>query len=239
MSRRQFPVFNSQCAKPQRPRAGFALLVTITLLAFVVLLLVGLATYTRIETAISGNTQKQAQARQHALLALDVALGQLQKHAGPDQRVTATAESFGGVAGAKYYTGVWDNENPTAAPVWLASGLETGPVNITAAPAAAQRAELIGLKTSGVANDVVAALQPITTVGIPGQPTSATIGRYAWWVGDEGVKAAVGLGDRTAAVNYPPWTESGATDLRDRIRQQISLGAGAADATERVSSTRT
>jgi len=211
---------------------GFALLITITLLSFVVLLLVGLATYTRIETAISGNTQKQAQARQNALLALDVALGQLQKHAGPDQRVTATAENFGGVAGTRYYTGVWDAANLDAAPVWLASGLETDNVNVAVAPALAQRAELVGANTVtpvGV-NNVVARLMPITTVGVPGQATSATIGRYAWWVGDEGVKAAVSLGDRTASVNYQPWADAGASDLRDRIRQQISLGAGATDA---------
>ena len=223
---------SSDSAAPRTRTGGFALLITITLLSFVVLLLVGLATYTRIETAISGNTQKQAQARQNALLALDVALGQLQKHAGPDQRVTATAESFGGVAGTRYYTGVWDAANLDAAPVWLASGLETDNVNVAVAPTVAQRAELVGANSvspSG-ANNVVARLMPITTVGVPGQATSATIGRYAWWVGDEGVKAAVSLGDRTASVNYQPWTDAGAIDLRDRIRQQISIGAGAADA---------
>src|SRR5690606_16100760 len=32
------------------------------------------------------------QARQNALMALNIALGQLQKHTGPDQRVTATAD---------------------------------------------------------------------------------------------------------------------------------------------------
>ena len=69
---------------------GFALLIVVTLLGFIVVLLLGLATYTRIETTIAGNTQRQAQARENALLALNVALGQLQKHAGPDRRVTAT-----------------------------------------------------------------------------------------------------------------------------------------------------
>ncbi len=221
--------FNLRPAPLRRTSGGFALLITLTLLAFVVLLLVGLAAYTRIETAISGNTQKQAQARQNALLALDVAVSQLQKNAGPDRIVTATADGFSGVAGTRHYTGVWDNTNVSASPVWLVSGSETGAINVTVAPAVAQRAELVGAKTSGVANDVVARLMPVTTVGVPGVTGPATIGNYAWWIGDQGVKAPVGLGDNTASVNYPPWTESGATDLRDRIRQQISLGAGAAD----------
>ena len=71
---------------------GFALLVTIILVAFLVLVLVGLATFTRVETQVAANTQSQAQARQNALMALNIALGQLQKHTGPDQRVTATAD---------------------------------------------------------------------------------------------------------------------------------------------------
>jgi hypothetical protein len=223
--------FNLQPVPPSRASGGFALLVTITLLAFVVLLLVGLATYTRIETAISGNTQKLAQARQNALLAFDVALGQLQLHAGPDQRVTATADSFGGIAGKLHYTGVWDSTaTGPAARTWLVSGNETNPLAVTPTNAltAANAAELIGLKTSAIANDVRAPLVPITTVGVPGQSTSATIGRYAWWVGDQGVKAPVALAGSTTAITYAPYDSA---DPRDRIRQQISLGAGASDTT--------
>ena len=48
------------------PRRGFALLIVVTLLAFIVVLLVGLAAYTRIETSVAGNTQRQAQAREGA-----------------------------------------------------------------------------------------------------------------------------------------------------------------------------
>jgi hypothetical protein len=213
------------------------LLVTLTLLSFVVLLLVGLATYVRIETAISSNTQRQTQARQNALLALDVALGQLQLHAGPDQRVTATAESISGVNSQKrHYTGVWDTTTTGAAPVWLVSGLETATApNVTTAIATASQVALVGANTDGTAslangnpgtNQVVVPLQTITTVGVPGQSTTATIGRYAWWVGDQGLKAAVAVADKSGSVGYPPWTDTGATDLRDRIRQQISLGAG-------------
>ncbi|MSU53545.1 MAG: hypothetical protein EXS41_09180 [Opitutaceae bacterium] len=232
----QFSTLSSQRAPGPRRSAGFALLITLTLLAFVVLLLVGLASYTRIETAVAGNFQKQAQARQNAQLALEVALAQLQKHAGPDTRVTATAESVTGVVNQKrYYTGVWDATDAESTPVWLVSGLETAtaPSVTTAIPAASQ-VTLVGPNTDGSAflangnpgaNQVVVPLQALTSVGVPGQAgaTAATIGRYAWWIGDQGVKAPVALGDTTAAVTYEPYDTD---EARGRIRQQVSLGAG-------------
>jgi hypothetical protein len=228
---------------PRAKRAGFALLLTITLLAFLVVLLVGLASYMRVETAVAGNTQRQAQARQNALTALAVALGQLQTYAGPDQRVTATADAFGGKAGTKHYTGVWDTTQ-TASPTpltWLVSGNELlgGAAPLVRLPTSSltttgtnpSAAELVGKNSSGTANDVIAPLVPITAVGVPGNSTvpGPTIGRYAWWVGDQGVKAPAALGDPTATAsnfNYDPFTSP---ELLSRIRQQISLGAAASD----------
>ena len=55
-------------------RGGFALLITVTLLAFVVGLLLSLVTLTRVETVIAVNTQQAEQARQNARLALQLAV---------------------------------------------------------------------------------------------------------------------------------------------------------------------
>ena len=194
-----------------------------------VLLLVGLASYTRIETAVAGNFQKQAQARQNAQLALDVALAQLQKHAGPDTRVTASAESFGGSSSTRHYAGVWDATASGADPVsWLVSGNEINPLARTPTAPGAGTVELVGRQTTGTANAVLAPLVALTSVGVPGQTgaTAATIGRYAWWIGDQGVKAPVGLRDTTDGVDYALFDSA---ELRSRIRQQISLGAGPAN----------
>ncbi len=207
-------------------RGGFALLITLTLLAFLVILLIGLATYTRIEGAIAGNSQRQAQARQNALLALNVALNQLQKHAGPDQRVTATAESFGGIDGTRHYTGVWSAETTgPAAQTWLVSGNENDPLAITPDTLPSASRELLGVKTSGVARDVVAPAVELRAPGVPGQTAPVTVGRYAWWVGDQGVKAPVAVADRTNEMAYPPYDSA---ELRRRIRQQMGVGAGSA-----------
>jgi Tfp pilus assembly protein PilX len=178
----QLSTLSSQRAPDPRRSRGFALLITLTLLAFVVLLLVGLASYTKIETAVAGNFQKQAQARQNALLALDVALAQLQKHAGPDTRVTASAESFGGSANTRHYAGVWDATASGADPVsWLVSGNEINPLARTPVSPGASTVELVGRQTTGTANAVLAPLVALTSVGVPGQAgaTAATIGRYA------------------------------------------------------------
>lgn len=225
----QRSTLSSQRASGPRRSRGFALLITLTLLAFVVLLLVGLASYTRIETAVAGNFQKQAQARQNAQLALDVALAQLQKHAGPDTRVTASAESFGGSSSTRHYAGVWDATASGADPVsWLVSGNEINPLARTPTAPGAGTVELVGRQTTGTANAVLAPLVALTSVGVPGQAgaTAATIGRYAWWIGDQGVKAPVGLRDPTDGVDYALFDSA---ELRSRIRQQIALGAGPAN----------
>ena len=199
-----------------RPRdRGFALLITITLLAFLVLLLVSLATLTRVETQVASNNQQLSQARQNALFALNIALGQLQKAAGPDQRVTATAEVLNNTDPTKKkWTGVWDTTTPAAAPTWLVSqatpAAADAPKNNTAALTLATTdystttaVRLVGSKTAdttggaNAGNEVVVPLQPITSDAVPGiaTGTTATVGRYGYWVGDEGVKARINLSD--------------------------------------------
>ncbi|MET0262347.1 MAG: hypothetical protein ABW223_05575 [Rariglobus sp.] len=117
---------------------GFALLITITLLAFLVLLLVSLASLTRVETQVASNNQQIAQARQNALMAMNVALGRLQELAGPDQRVTGTADLINVTAGSpasrhetkRNWVGIWDARATNAATGaklgknlgWLVSG---------------------------------------------------------------------------------------------------------------------
>jgi hypothetical protein len=176
---------------------GFALLMTVTLLAFIVVLLLGLAVYTRVETAAAGNTQRQAQARENARLAMDIALRQLQQFAGPDTRVTATAQNFGGIDGTRYYTGVWSSDpaatDSAATPLtWLVSGNELSkpdtsegaaagstvatPLAITPGSLPSATVDLVGRNSTGAtsrANYVAAPLTDIKATGAftPWSPT--------------------------------------------------------------------
>ena len=109
-------------------RGGFALLITVMLLGLTVLLLLSLVTLTRVETAVAVNTQEAARARESALMGLHLAVGRLQRFAGPDQRVTARADLLPEGGGNPYWTGVWDATTAAPAPfTWLVSGNEVQP----------------------------------------------------------------------------------------------------------------
>lgn len=221
---------------PARPRQGFALLITIVLVAFLVLILVGLASFTRVETQVAANTQNLAQARQNALFALNVAIGQLQQAAGPDQRVTARADILDPASTTLRDTIV---RQPLWTAVWT-----TGPASLDIANSGApQRQTSLGSTTPTTAQKVSSAtwlvsrptpattLDPVSyagvttgpapdavelarnlgpnadiTVTVPLVPVTANpagfdgeqlIGRYGYWVSDEGLKAKVNLVDPT------------------------------------------
>lgn len=250
------------------PNSAFALLITVTLLAFLVLLLVSLASLTRVETQVASNNQQISQARQNALLALNIALGQLQKYAGPDQRITARSDMDPALAVAVSANGRWTgvygsrvsadyDDTPaviadkmtaayTAAGAdalaakgsqaillnWLVSGNENTPLSppsdiaadghvtlgtpptivhkpgdtaqlasIPVSPTIADTSVLLvgPNSVSAIFDRVSAPLVPIESAesALPGFAATGsnlvTVGRYAWWVGDENTKARVNL----------------------------------------------
>lgn len=220
---------------------GFALLVTIVLMAFLILIIVSLAAFTRVETQIASNIQQSNTARQNALMALNIAIGQLQQAAGPDQRVTARADILDTAntglstdnVKQPLWTGVWKTSDP-ANPIgnldvdaagssgdhlrswsttnssnpgvraantnmhWLVSGAADpvtntaiNPVNWTASPANSVVLAHTQLSPSSTI-DTAVPLVPITATP-PGFSSAKTIGNYAYWVADEGIKAKVNL----------------------------------------------
>ncbi len=121
--------------------AGFALIIALSLMAFVLLLLLSVTTLINVETTVAKSSTATAQARQNALLALNIAVGRLQKETGPDQRTTARAalnDGTGASINQPNWVGVYGNgnvadysQNPSAitpsAPIllnWLVSGNE-------------------------------------------------------------------------------------------------------------------
>ena len=98
------------------PRRGFALVITISLMILLVLIGVGMLTLSSISLRTASQETAMATARANARLALMLALGDLQRNAGPDQRVTARAEildsnpSTTAVDSVKqpYWTAVWN-----------------------------------------------------------------------------------------------------------------------------------
>lgn len=231
---------------------GFALLITITLLAFLVLLLVSLASLTRVETRVADNNQKLSTARQNALVGLNIAIGQLQRHAGPDLRLTTTAE-ITSPATNKHFTGIWTPLSSSGVPsaggvpaltTWLVSGNEgADPLAVTPTnapdPTTAASASEVFLVDEGSVDTLADRVKlpkraiQVAASSIPGAGATgnATIGHYAYWVGDEGVKVSTSLHDQTDDLTYdnsavavaksPPapgdnWSDA---DKRARLRQ--------------------
>lgn len=214
-------------------KRGFALVIVVMMLSFVVVLLVGLALYSRIETNVASGNQKLVQARRNALVALDIALGQLQKQAGPDRRVTAIASGWGGGSNP-YWTGVWDATTTTKTPInWLVSGSETGTPNPSLSITRSPYVELVGLNSAAAANSVLAPKVDIIARGQPGVRGTARIGYYAWWVGDQGVKASVALRDPM----FPTYSPYNNAEMRNRLRQQMAFGARPSAMDARLSGT--
>lgn len=193
--------FQSTLPVPVKQRRGFAVVVALTLMGFLTLLLVSLSVLVRVETSSAKQFEHEQTARAHAMLGVSVALGQLQKYAGPDQRVSAQAEINSANASHPNWTGIWDatpadpsdpshalppaDDEPLA---WLVSGNEINGKAITPDQALPDPAAYNGVvwmvQTAGGA--AVPADKQVKVRVVPTQGAAAEPGAYAYWVGDVG-----------------------------------------------------
>ncbi|WP_110129787.1 hypothetical protein [Coraliomargarita sinensis] len=175
-----FPEKSPQAGTKQ----GFSLIVAIFLTAFLVVLIVSMTLILQMEKQAGMTALSKLRAREAARLALMMALGDLQRHAGPDQRVTARAEITGASNQNRYWTGVWDTSNESAEAHWLVSGDTPDPS--ANSPSVQLQAEY-DHRSDGTYHtpyDVPAVRAPTTSL-------ESNETEIAWWVADEGVKAAI------------------------------------------------
>lgn len=204
---------------PSRPdrlpqQRGFALIVTLSLMILLTIIAVGLLTLSSISLRSSAQGSAMATAQANARLALMLALGDLQKNAGPDQRVTARADILDTDPSRK-------SKNPRLTGVWKSWELPAGTLPSTAEyDQAARDNKFLGWMTSsldnkasliGFAKDTTmvttgnpAPAVPLWDKGSLGKtalasdiviaskiPTSPSRGALAWAVMDEGVKVRI------------------------------------------------
>ncbi len=194
---------------------GFALVVALSIMSFILLLITSLSLLVRMDLATHEHNSAQLRAEQAALLALDTALGSLQAMAGPDQRVTARADILtGGYSGLipntekSSWTGVWrsDDANPLDPDTksfvgWLASVRDGNDVLDTATGALGTgAASLVSEREDADGNTVPAVRAEVINDADSG------IG-YAWVVLDEGIKAKINAS--TWEENDTVYTETG------------------------------
>ena len=77
------------------PNRGFALVVTLSMMILLTVVAVGLLSLSSITLRASNQGKAQQTAREHARIALLLAIGELQRYASQDQRLTATADIAG------------------------------------------------------------------------------------------------------------------------------------------------
>lgn len=122
----------TQSLAEERKKRGFAIVLVAGLAAMVLLLGVSLVSFMQVESAILNYDQRMGLARDNARLALDMAVGDLQRFAGRDKAITMLGDAFRtpvdedfldnsqptGVI-EPFWTGVWDGDDVSADPIWL------------------------------------------------------------------------------------------------------------------------
>ena len=204
---------------PHKARyGGFALIVTLSLMILLTVIAVGLLSLSSITLRSSGAGVDVARARANARMALLLAIGELQKDAGLDTRVTAKADILD--SNHPPVLGVWkswegtDHEssgNFAGRPVapdygskrqnatsgngrflhWLVSGDPATKASINNVPDLKRDVgdvTLVGVNTLGASPASLQVHLPPVRVG-----ETANRGAYAWWVSGENQKARLPL----------------------------------------------
>ncbi len=97
-------------------RSGFSLVLSLTIMAGMVLMVIVLASFLQVESRLAQSHSGYMRARFNALASARIAVGQLQQLAGPDQRVTMRADMFdaGAAPGASSSTATPAAVNPAS-----------------------------------------------------------------------------------------------------------------------------
>lgn len=105
---------NSSVSRRVLPNRGFALVVTLSLMILLTVVAVGLLSLSSISLRASGAQAANSVARANARMALMMALGDLQKAAGDDRRITVDGSIFDGAQNPNV-VGVWKSWSPKLA----------------------------------------------------------------------------------------------------------------------------
>jgi len=264
-------------------RKGFSLILSLTMMAMIVFVVIVLAAFLNVESRAAATFHLATRARLNALMSGRLALAHLQQTAGPDRRATATGDLAGVFSppspyvatlsnsekisqGQRNWTGVWRTDKPDEPPAWLISGKGGQDVTNTSTSFTAQSVSLSGksdytntywlpwttdypINPSAPSSFAIlvgngsAVLEPGTDgkygtsddidgrialpkIPVPGVTQGTTIGNFAYWVGDEGVKARINLQDSRDLTGTAPTSNNVINALRSPGRLGTELLTG-------------
>ncbi|MGC4016460.1 MAG: hypothetical protein QM755_18355 [Luteolibacter sp.] len=175
-----------------RKNRGFALVITLALMVLLMFLMVGLLGLSSISLRSTSRQMAMAEAKANARMALIIAIGELQKELGPDQRISAGGGQqleASNVSGRKHWVGVYDSWPATAdlRPLptfrkWLVSGDDA----VTLAANAPKTGDKLAAST-------VSLVKATSTSGpVDAGMIQVPEGGYSWWVSDNNMKAKFG-----------------------------------------------
>ncbi len=202
-------------------KSGFALIVTLSLMILLTVIAVGLLSLSSISLRTSAQSSDMNIARSNARMALTLAIGELQKHAGLDTRVTARADLLD--ENNPPVLGVWKswegtNHNSAGRPIapdysnhkdarflaWLTSAsAEATMAQVPNTKNAALKVKIVGEKTVGTADPDRRQIYLVPTKVAVNQQR----GGYAWWISGENQKARIPRPYEPANSDAATWSD--------------------------------
>lgn len=201
-------------------------MIALGLMAFVLLLILAMSTLVQVESNSSEISRAKMESEQNAILALQVAVGKLQSFAGPDQRVSARADILTDLSTSSgaphqekaYLTGIWSTEpvaNGTGA-IQSLGWLVSGAPDVSVTPDWYQTAWddeaviVVGENTAdNNTNSGDVNTSQVKAGKVPLEDSlGAVAGHYAYWVGDENIKAKVNMVESDEQLAANPTAEA-------------------------------
>ncbi|MGB0371414.1 MAG: hypothetical protein ACPGN3_08685 [Opitutales bacterium] len=186
---------------------GFALVMAMLLVSFLLLLAVSFTSLVVDETNVTKESVNRHLARQNAMFGVQIALGELQANLGPDQRVSARAEildsspsspSIDGV-NHPHWVGVWKTQNPADPDSELESGLRNWSYNTEGPKWLVSQSQdtvpdprnINATSWMMLASNIRSGDSSTGSIYVPKVSVNDGASAFAWVVFDEGMKADV------------------------------------------------
>jgi hypothetical protein len=223
------PISNSPPVDRRATKPGFALIATISVMVLLVMIALAMLSLSTIELRSSQNGRAMAEAQANARMALMLAIGKLQQHAGSDMRITAPAD-------------ILDESYPLALGVWRSwegsnnqssgtlKGRPTAPDYASKKKSVSNDGRFVSWLVSGadestLPDDAPSLIQKIASAGTVPLLATGTLadtdtrqvhvipqsvgqnGALAWWISGENQKARIGKPYDESSSTAAEWAD--------------------------------